>query len=44
VVAKYRFNQHEMHCEGKLTLRSYYSSYCLIKIVTKAGFKKTMGQ
>ena len=28
VVANYRVNQHEMHCEWKLTLRSDNSSYC----------------
>ena len=26
-----------MHCEGKLRLRSYNKSYCLIVAVTKAG-------
>jgi hypothetical protein len=26
-----------MHCEGKLKLMSYNTSYCLIEVVTKAG-------
>ena len=26
-----------MHCEGKSKLRSHYTSYCLIDVVTKAG-------
>jgi len=26
-----------MHSEGKLKLRSYNTSYCLIEVVTKAG-------
>jgi len=26
-----------MQCEGKLKLRSYNTSYCLIEVVTKAG-------
>ena len=27
-----------MHCEWELRLRSYTTSYCLIEVVTKAGF------
>jgi hypothetical protein len=27
-----------MHCEGKLKLRSHNTSYCLIEVVTKAGW------
>jgi len=27
-----------MHCEGKLKLRLHNTSYCLIEVVTKAGF------
>jgi hypothetical protein len=27
-----------MQCEGKLKLRSHTTSYCLIEVVTKAGF------
>ena len=26
-----------MHCDGKLKLRAYNTSYCLIEVVTKAG-------
>jgi len=26
-----------MHCEGKLRLRSYNTSYCLIEVISKAG-------
>ena len=37
MVAKYRCNWYEMHCEGKLKLRSHNTSYCLIEVVTKAG-------
>jgi hypothetical protein len=33
---KYRFNQYEIHCEGKLKLRSHNASYCLMKVVTEA--------
>ena len=27
-----------MHCVGKLKLRSHNTSYCLIEVVTKAGW------
>jgi len=37
VVAKYRFNQYEMHYEGKPKLSSHNTSYCLIEVVAKAG-------
>ena len=36
MVAKYRFNSYEMHCEVKLNLRSHYTKHCLIEVVTKA--------
>ena len=36
VVARYWFNQYEMHCEGKLKLKAHNTSYCLIEVVTKA--------
>jgi hypothetical protein len=32
-----RINLYEMHCDGKLKLRSHTTSYCLIEVVTKAG-------
>jgi len=37
VVAKYKINLYEMHCGGKLKLRSHNTSYCLIEVVIKAG-------
>jgi len=37
VVIKDRCNWYEIHCEGKLKLRSHNTSYCLIEVVTKAG-------
>ena len=37
MVAKYRLNLYGMHCDGKLKLRAYNTSYCLIEVVTKAG-------
>ena len=37
MVTKYRINSYEMHCEGKLKLRSHNTSYCfIIEVVTKA--------
>jgi hypothetical protein len=36
------FNWYEMHCEGKLKLRSHNTSYCLIEVVTKAGLTVPM--
>ena len=37
MVAKYRLNLYGMHSDGKLKLRAYNTSYCLIEVVTKAG-------
>jgi hypothetical protein len=38
VVTKYRFIfLDELHCEGKLKLRSHNTSYCFIEVATKAG-------
>jgi hypothetical protein len=37
VVTIYRFIYYEVHCEGKLKLKSHNTSYCLIEVATKAG-------
>ena len=31
----------QMHCEGKIKLRSHKASYCLIEVVTKASLTVT---
>jgi hypothetical protein len=41
MVTIYRYIYYEMHCEGKLKLKSHNTSCCLIEVVTKAGLTVT---